>query len=98
MFINQLALENVRTFVNAEIQFVHPDMTFAPKGSKSKDPPPRPRLPNVNLLLGDNGSGKSTILRVLALAAFGPAVKDAGLRDPGLIRRVTGSLITSAQV
>jgi hypothetical protein len=41
----------------------------------------------VNLLLGDNGSGKSTVLRTIALAACGPAVQESGLRDPGLIRR-----------
>jgi hypothetical protein len=90
MFINRLALENVRTFVKGDIPFVHPDMEFAPKGSKQKDPPPRPRLPNVTLLLGDNGSGKSTVLRMIALAAFGPAAKESGLRDPGVVRRANG--------
>lgn len=90
MYLNRLTLENVRTFVKADIPFVHPDLSFAPKPSKSTDPPPEPRLPNVNLLLGDNGSGKSTVLRMIALAAFGPAVEDAGLRDAGLIRRANG--------
>jgi hypothetical protein len=90
MFIKQLRLEEVRTFVDETIPFVHPDMEFAPKGSRLKNPPPRPKLRNVNLLLGDNGSGKSTVLRMIALAAFGAAAKESGLRDPGLVRRANG--------
>jgi hypothetical protein len=42
-------------------------------------------LPNVTLLVGDNGSGKTTILRGIAASAFGPAAKDL-LRDSSLIR------------
>ena len=87
MFINQLTLASVRTFEKAAIPFVHPDMQFARKGIPSKKLLPKPRLENVNLLLGDNGSGKSTVLRAIALAAFGPAAKDSGLRDPGIVRR-----------
>jgi energy-coupling factor transporter ATP-binding protein EcfA2 len=42
-------------------------------------------LPNVTLLLGDNGSGKTTILRALAACAFGPAARDL-LRDSSFVR------------
>ena len=91
MYIETLDLDNLRTFAGATrkpLVFVHPECDFRPL----KVPPspkdkrlPTPRLPNVTLLLGDNGSGKSTILRAIAASAFGPAAKDL-LRDSTLVR------------
>ncbi len=52
---------------------------------------PRPRLPNVNLLLANNGYGKTTLLRAIALAALGPAVGKSGIFPYRLIRRENGS-------
>jgi predicted ATPase len=92
MFIKQLRLSNVKTFVKGVLDFVHPDREYAPKGKEQKGLLPRPKLPNVNLLLGDNGSGKSTVLRSIAQSCFGPAAQSAGLRDPGLIRRANGEV------
>ncbi len=37
---------------------------------------PKPKLPNVNLLLGDNGSGKINLLSAIGLAGSGPAWKE----------------------
>ena len=106
MYIDQLTLENVRTFaMGTPIQFVHPDRVFrsARIAATSSDKLlPKPRLPNVTLLLGDNGSGKTTVLRALAAAAFGPAAKDL-LRDSSFVRfdestaRIFASLQLHAQ-
>ena len=66
MFIETLELENVRTFAKAKLDFVQPDRGYAPAKmplDELKGRLLRPRLPNVNLLLGDNGSGKTTVLR-----------------------------------
>lgn len=89
MYIERLDLENIRTFTGGRpLEFVHPDGDYRPpKSMKDKRDSrlPKPRLPNVTLLLGDNGSGKTTVLRALAAAAFGPASKDL-LRDSSLVR------------
>jgi hypothetical protein len=93
MYIESLRLKNVRTFVDETLEFVHPDRTFRTrKGAADNGSPrlPRPRFPNVNLLLGDNGSGKSTVLRAIAMAALGPSFVDAKLPVQGLVRREPG--------
>ncbi len=89
MYIDQITLENARCFATGKpLELVHPDRVFrsAGNGDAATDKLlPRPRLPNVTLLIGDNGSGKTTVLRALAAAAFGPAAKDL-LRDSSIVR------------
>lgn len=90
MYIESLRLKNIRTFVDETLEFVHPYRTFRPRnnGAENGSPLlPRPRLPNVNLLVGDNGSGKSTVLRAIAMAALGPSFVDTRLPVQGLVRR-----------
>lgn len=90
MYIENLRLRNIRTFADGTLEFVHPDQTFPSRkrsGENGSSRPPRPRLPNVNLLLGDNGSGKSTVLRAIAMAALGPSFEDTKLPTSGLVRR-----------
>jgi hypothetical protein len=90
MYIDQLRLKNVRTFVDESLDFVHPDRPFRARGKPTDNGSPllpRPRLPNVNLLLGENGSGKSTVLRAIAMAALGPSFEDSKLPTSGLVRR-----------
>jgi hypothetical protein len=89
MYIDKLHLKNIRTFVDDTLEFIHPETEF-------KDPNlndeanagrlPRPRLPNVNLLLGENGAGKTTVLQAIALASLGPAAPIAQLPVPRLVR------------
>ncbi|MEW8333771.1 MAG: AAA family ATPase [Candidatus Thiodiazotropha sp.] len=80
MYLDTLNITNFRTFRKAEIQLSHwervDDSNF-----------PTPKLPNINLLLGNNGGGKTTFLKAIALAALGPAVSDAGIYPYRLIRR-----------
>ncbi len=81
MYIDRLKLQNFRTFRDAEIVFLHADQKFKTLNM------PVPRWPNINLCLGNNGFGKTTLLRAIALAALGPAVRSSGIFADRLIRR-----------
>ncbi len=84
MYIHSIQIDNLRTFSKTGIDFVYTGRVFDKSGL------PKPRLPNVNLLLGDNGSGKTTLLKAIALAALGPAADGAGIFPHALVRNVNG--------
>lgn len=84
MYIDYIEIQNFRTFRKTQIQFSHADQDFKKLGI------PRPRLPNLNLLLADNGYGKTSLLKAIALAALGPAVTQAGIFPYRLVRREAG--------
>lgn len=86
MCINRIHVENFRTFRKAEIDFIHPDLNF-----KKDLKLPKPKLANINLLLGNNGFGKTSLLKAIALSALGPAVGDSGIFPYRLVRRRKGS-------
>jgi predicted ATPase len=81
MYINKIEIENFRTFRKSHIDFIHPQQDFKGLGL------PIPRLRNVNLLLGNNGLGKTTLLKAISLAALGPAVRSSGIYAYRLVRR-----------
>lgn len=69
MYVNSLKIKNLRCFRETEIHLQHPDKKKSPKFS------------NINLLLGNNGSGKSSVLRALALVTLSPVLE----RSSGLV-------------
>ncbi len=94
MYVEKLHLENIRTFARSEISFVHPDIAFrspTSNGAAHRGLLPGPKLRNVNLLLGDNACGKTTILQAIALAALGPAAREAQLPLRRLVRYPPGN-------
>ena len=83
MYTDSITMREFRTFKRASIGFVHPDARI-PVESGS------PKFANMNLVIGGNGCGKTTLLKGIALAALGPAVADSGLFPYRLIRRADG--------
>ncbi len=80
MYISSLSLKNFRCYRQAETTFVHPDAEATldlPKGA----------LNNVTLLVGVNGSGKTSILRAVALGVLAPVINESGFRPYYLVRR-----------
>jgi energy-coupling factor transporter ATP-binding protein EcfA2 len=68
MYVENLVLNEFRAIARSNIEFIHP----LSAGADSRE------LANINLLVGTNGGGKSTILKAIAAAALGDVVN---LRD-----------------
>lgn len=79
MYLDTFSVKNLRCFRNV------PEMTFQHPG---KSGTAVPTLRNVNLLLGNNGTGKTTILKGIALSMIAPVAQSAGVRPYNLVRRV----------
>jgi len=84
MYIRSLHLANLRCFKKADVTFQYPGRV--PRDGE----PPVATLPNVTLLLGNNGAGKSTILQGVALALIAPVLPHTGFRPQSLVRRTFG--------
>ena len=78
MYVESLEVTNFKCFEKARVLF-----EYDGRHSESK----APRLPNVNLILGDNGTGKSAILAALTLSVLGPVIQSSGFRPYLLVRR-----------
>lgn len=76
MYIERVHIQDLRCFADATIEFEHPDR----EGSNGP-------LPNVTLLLGNNGVGKTTVLRAVALGALHRALEQSGYVPYSMVRR-----------
>lgn len=90
MYLDTLRLTNFGKFSEAEIRFVHHGKSAPTAGV------PRPKLTNLNLILGVNGAGKSTLLKAIALAAAGHSAAPAEPGKMGWIRQSAASPKLSA--
>jgi hypothetical protein len=77
MYVSSLEIENLRCFEKANVSFLYPGKADVPKKV----------LDNVNLLLGLNGAGKTTILKAVALAVLTPVLESSGFVPYCLVRR-----------
>lgn len=73
MYAKSLSIYEFRCFHKAKLELQYP--------GRSSD------IPNVNVILGDNGGGKSSVLRALAIAVLAPALMRSGFVPYRLVRR-----------
>jgi hypothetical protein len=77
MYVQKLRVRNLRSFADASLELNVPGMSIP--------------FANVNVLLGDNGLGKTSVLRAVALAVLGPLLSgSSGFVPDGLVRRPFG--------
>ncbi|MFL6214620.1 MAG: AAA family ATPase [Blastocatellia bacterium] len=80
MYVTSTHIENLRCFADASLKLQHPDL-------KERGQPAL-ELPNINLLLGNNGAGKTTVLRAIALGALAPVMaRSSGYKPYRMVRR-----------
>ncbi len=72
MYVRQLSINTFRCFVDTQVELRVP-------GNESLD--------NLNLVLGDNGAGKSSFLRAIALTALSEIIGQSGFLPRHLVRR-----------
>lgn len=79
--VEAIRIQNLRAFSDARIDFRR-------DGDAAESAP----LPNVHVLLGGNGAGKSSVLRAIALGVLAPVFeRDATLERAGWVRRPPGA-------
>ena len=77
MYAKSLSIKNFKCFGQAELE-----LQFPGRGGAGVS-----KIDNVNLILGDNGGGKSSVLRALAIAVLAPILPESGFVPHRLVRR-----------
>ncbi len=79
MYAKKLSLYDFKCFQKAVLNLQYPGRKSAGAAAIS----------NINLILGDNGGGKSSVLRGLVLAVLAPALIHSGFVPYRLVRRLS---------
>jgi len=93
MYVHHLAIKNIRCIEKTGVDLRHPDVGEQAKGG----------VDNVNLILGNNGMGKTTLLRAAALSVLAPIIQETGYVSHRMVREgftqasIEGSLLLSGK-
>jgi hypothetical protein len=88
MYVEKLTMKDFRCFEQAEVSFVYP-------GKKGL---PEEAIPNVTLLIGINGTGKTSVLKGVALAQLCPIISASGLFPRHFVRVAQPDTVRDAVV
>lgn len=88
MYLRSLEIERFRAYRHTDVRFQYPTR----RASTSLE------CPNVNLLLGNNGMGKSAALKAAAIALMSPVIVSTGYRPYLLVRQGDGILPEDAAI
>lgn len=80
MYAKRLSAYEFRCFGKAVMELQYPER----RGKGTSE------IPNVNLILGDNGGGKSSVLRAIAIAVLAPVLFESGFVAYRMVRRPNG--------
>jgi len=93
MYVQSVQIQNLRCFEEVQVELNHPKQKGPARPSAVR------HLPNVTLLLGDNGSGKTTVLRAIVLGALSPVMSvGSGYVPYSLVRRTKGRPASAASI
>ncbi|WP_242206632.1 AAA family ATPase [Aestuariivivens insulae] len=75
MYIRNLSIKNFKSFKNfSNVKFLYPEISSGRlKNSFDKE---KVKYDNINVILGNNSTGKTAFLKAIALSTLGPAVTD----------------------
>jgi len=76
MFAHSLDIYGFKCFGKAKLELIYPG-----GGDDTQ------QFDNINLILGDNGGGKSSVLRAVAIAVLAPVLLESGFVPYRLVRR-----------
>ncbi len=79
MYVKRLELSRFRCFESVDVGFHYPGRPLP------EDVEPV-AFPNMTLILGDNGAGKSSLLKAISVGILGTVLSDSGFRPFRLVR------------
>lgn len=98
MYVEKLQIYNFRNFAETEMTLNYPGRVYETGiNDNGDDSSALVPLSNVNLFVGNNGAGKTSVFRALCLAILGDVLNSSGFQAEYLVRRTTNSLIDAQE-